>query len=202
MDQENANTFKIYFEQAYDVLLDMFIKRKYIDIKVLEDIKEQFYKFGISTLETQFQLGNFIISKQQVSQKSKKNNNNASISNDSNNVIILIADKSPQKLESIKKNEIYMGDWFYNPLDNERQSTYTILYKKNSGSYNNTENYNLSKNTLLEYYDIKESNLPKIDLYDKVSRFFDCNEGDIFKIERYSPRNGIQIYYRIVRSLT
>lgn len=196
MEQDNFNTFRHYFEQCYEVLLDMFLKRKYINN--IDDIKEDFYNFGISKYDNQITFSNYnlTIAKQQVSIKQKKGNNNLISKNENEtDVIILIPERSPQKLESVKKNEIYMGDWFYNPLENERQSKYTILYKKNI-------NYNEDiKTSLLDYYDIKETNLPKIDLYDKVSRFFDCNDGDILKIERFTPRNGIQIYYRIVRKL-
>jgi DNA-directed RNA polymerase subunit H (RpoH/RPB5) len=193
------NSFQNMFEISYDIIKDMFLKRKYINDS--SEIDENIFKeFGKNDDITEYKLNdNYIIIKGQQTSKStgkKKNSNQTNETKYSKykdiDVIILIADKSPTKKdsESLGDNviEIYLGDWTYNPLENDRQATFEIL---------NDE----QKQNLLSHYDIKDSNLPKMDINDKISRFYACKEKDIFKITRYTPRNGIQIYYRIVRSI-
>lgn len=196
------NTFANMFEICYETLIDMFIKRKYITEVQLNQIKDNFYNFGLNNkIETYDLTTSYVIKKIQTvtkstrQNKSKKENTDLSLSTGINpstigkNNILLYCDKSTAKKDNESTDnviEIYMGDWLYNPLLNERQSEYEKL---------DTEH----KQLLLEFYDIKETNLPKIDITDKISRFFDCKNGDILKITRYTSKNGIQYYYRIVR---
>jgi len=191
------NVFKSAFEMSYETLIEIFKHRKYSD----NIDKDEFYKFGMNESVDTFEIGIYTIKKSPVVSKNnrqnKKNSNQLPNYPTGTNVILLIPDESSSKKDSDNTNtnssvnivEIYMGDWYYNPLDNERQSQYEVL---------NTNQRQL----LLDYYDIKESNLPKIDINDKISQFFDCKNGDIFKITRYTSKNGIQFYYRIVRVIS
>lgn len=197
------NTFANMFEICYETLVDMFIKRKYITEVQLNQIKENFYNFGIDNkIETYDLTKSYFIKKIQTVTKSTRQNkskNNSSLTLNSSegqntigkNIILLYCDKSTAKKDNESTEnviEIYMGDWLYNPLLNERQSEYEKL---------DTE----QKQLLLEFYDIKETNLPKIDINEKISKFYDCKNGDILKITRYTSKNGIQYYYRIVRAI-
>jgi len=194
------NSFQNMFEISYDIIKDMLLKRKYIN-DIIEIDDNLFKEFGQNDILTEFKLNEqfMILKGQQVSKSTskKKNSNQTNETKYSKykdiNVIILIADKSPTKKDTESNGdnviEIYLGDWTYNPLIHDRQSTFEILNEE-------------QKHNLLSYYDIKDSNLPKMDINDKISRFFACKEKDIFKITRYTPKNGIQIYYRIVRTLS
>lgn len=193
------NTFANMFDMSYDVIKDMFLKRKYIqDIHEIDDAS--FKKFGEDDNQSEFKLNeNYMILKGQSNTKSsgKKKNSNQSAENKygkyKSNIILLFPDKSPSKkdTENVGNNivEIYLGDWFYNPLLHDRQSYFEILNEE-------------QKQILLSHYDIKDTNLPKMDIDDKISRFYACQEKDILKITRYTQKNGIQIYYRIVRTLS
>ena len=194
------NTFQNMFEISYEIIKDMFLKRKYINNSIEIDDNE-FKEFGKNDDIIEFKLNdNYIILKSQQVAKSSGKKKNSNQTNETKyskykdiNVIILVADKSPTKKDSDINGEnvveIYLGDWTYNPLIHDRQSTFEIL--------NDEQRHNL-----LSHYDIKDSNLPKMDINDKISRFFACKEKDIFKITRYTPKNGIQIYYRIIRTLS
>jgi len=202
------NKFKEQFNMSFEVLIDMFLKRKYITEEELKEMREDFKKFGDSS-EKEFILleEKCLIMKGQVSSKSsnknKKNIKTPLPTGKYDNMIILTPDK-PDKSQSKKENEInsqktgtngpkvniveiFMGEWLYNPLDNILQTEFIKLTEE-------------EKTILLSHYDIKDSNLPKMDINDKISKFYDCKEKDILKITRYNT-NGIQYYYRIVRSI-
>jgi DNA-directed RNA polymerase subunit H len=51
---------------------------------------------------------------------------------------------------------------------------------------------------VLEKFNIKPENLPKILLSDPAVKAINAKEGDILKIVRKSKTAGISIYYRIV----
>ena len=54
------------------------------------------------------------------------------------------------------------------------------------------------KNKLLEEYDIKQKNLPRIYVSDIIARYYNAKIGDIMEIERYNPNSGKSIIYRSV----
>jgi DNA-directed RNA polymerase subunit H len=54
------------------------------------------------------------------------------------------------------------------------------------------------KRTLLESFQIKESQLPKIKEADPAVKALGAKKGDVLKITRKSPSAGQSLYYRIV----
>lgn len=54
------------------------------------------------------------------------------------------------------------------------------------------------KNDLLEEYDCTLSELPKILIDDPISKYYDANVDDVFKIIRNNPITNKQIVYRVV----
>jgi DNA-directed RNA polymerase subunit H (RpoH/RPB5) len=105
---------------------------------------------------------------------------------------ILIITNTTKKLES-SENFIVLNldEWEYNPCNHVSQPTYFVL--------NDNE-----KKTLLSQYNIKESQIPKIDttnkeLYDKTGKFLGFMSGDIVKITRKTWTNGFQDYFRLVK---
>lgn len=125
--------------------------------------------------------------------KIQRNTSNANVSNSSQIVLtnqkIFVLTFSSKKYESEHKNDIYvinMDEWSYNPLEHVYQPLYRVLTDE-------------QKKKLLESFDIKESNIPKIDLKDKMARYFDLSVGEVLEIERNTIMNGEQKYYRIVK---
>lgn len=54
------------------------------------------------------------------------------------------------------------------------------------------------KKELLKIYKVKESQLPRIQENDPMSRHFGAKKGQVFEIKRFSETCGNSIYYRIV----
>ena len=54
------------------------------------------------------------------------------------------------------------------------------------------------KNDFKKIYDNDVSNLPKILLYDPISRYYNSKIGDIFRIKRPNISSGYSIFYRVV----
>ena len=55
------------------------------------------------------------------------------------------------------------------------------------------------KNDFLKLYKDQLSKIPFILQSDPITRYFNANVNDIFKIKRVSPTSGISYYYRIVK---
>ncbi len=54
------------------------------------------------------------------------------------------------------------------------------------------------KEELLERFNVKEQQLPKIYHNDPVVKELDASVGDVLKIERNSPTAGKAVYYRLI----
>ena len=55
------------------------------------------------------------------------------------------------------------------------------------------------KKDLLQTYDCKDTQIPRMVTSDFICRYFGTKPGDIFKIYRPSPSSGIYITYRVVK---
>jgi DNA-directed RNA polymerase subunit H (RpoH/RPB5) len=123
--------------------------------------------------------------KKVIAENVKKNKINSIPDINENHILFFTT--SNKKYETSGNIEIInMDEWFYNPMDHIHQPTFSILTSE-------------EKSTLFRMYQIKESNLPKIDSKDRVSKYYGAKIGDIFKIERNTEMNGTQLYYRIVK---
>jgi DNA-directed RNA polymerase subunit H (RpoH/RPB5) len=80
----------------------------------------------------------------------------------------------------------YMDDILYNPLDHECQSNYLLIDDSR-------------KQALLERYNIKETNIPRMDITDAVSVYLGFYSNYVVEIEKNTKMNGLQKYYRIVK---
>lgn len=57
------------------------------------------------------------------------------------------------------------------------------------------------KNNFIKSYDIKLEHLPIISFTDPMTRYYNANIGDVFRIIRNSPATGKSFYYRIVKKI-
>lgn len=94
-----------------------------------------------------------------------------------------------KKLESEPQHRIFViniDEWYYNPYRHFKQPRFMYVPKE-------------KKLELIERYDVKESGLPKMDIKDKIARYFDFLPGDMVEILRTTEMSGIQVCYRVVR---
>lgn len=83
-------------------------------------------------------------------------------------------------IEYFKENELYL-----NKLEHFLVPKYSVLSES-------------EKKEVLEYYKIKEYQLPKQSIDDPITKHFGAKKGQVFKIIRISETCGEYIYYRIV----
>lgn len=63
------------------------------------------------------------------------------------------------------------------------------------------EHYILSEDERLEFiksYQITRDTLPKLEIYDPISRYYNMKTGDVVKITRNNALSGKEFYYRVV----
>lgn len=107
-------------------------------------------------------------------------------------------------LESVQRQYykvINLDEWFYNPMNHDTQPNIQVLDK-------------VGKEELLKKYNIKDSQLPKMDCSiregekkdgdrdikgDVLGRYLGLSTGDVVEIKRKTQMNGIQVCYRIVK---
>lgn len=54
------------------------------------------------------------------------------------------------------------------------------------------------RNDFIKSYQITRDKLPKLEIYDAISRYYNMQIGDIVRIHRNSPMTGKAVYYRVV----
>lgn len=107
-------------------------------------------------------------------------------------------------LESVQRQYykiINLDEWFYNPINHVNQPDIQVLDKD-------------AKEVLLKIYNIKDSQLPKMDCSiregekkdgdrdikgDVLGRYLGLSTGEVIEIKRKTQMNGIQVCYRIVK---
>lgn len=182
---------KLYNLPEWNEFLTQFIKRVINgEREFLFELNENMYIY----YEYVFENG-----EQPPATKGRKNNINDykanikknHLTNDKGKYVLIITNMN-KKLES-SENYIVLNldEWEYNPCNHIYQPQYMVL--------NDVE-----KKTLLNVYNIKESQIPKMDLtnkelYDKTGKFLGFMTGDIIRIRRKTWTNGFQDYFRIVK---
>lgn len=93
-------------------------------------------------------------------------------------------------------------------INTETQSYKLELFTFSEKSFNLPEHILVPKHELIrnpnkikeiiKIYKCNRDNLPKIFINDPVSRYYNAERGQLFKIYRTCPTSGIEIYYRIV----
>lgn len=192
LEREKAfSTKKIYNLPDWESFLNNFLK------KIMNGEREIFYELN----EYMYIYFEFVFEngEQPPATKGKKNNihdyktliRKNHLPNDKGKYILIITNLS-KKLES-SENFIVLNldEWDYNPCNHVFQPSYLVL--------NDNE-----KKLLLTQYNIKESQIPKMDLtnkelYDKTGKFLGFMTGDIIKITRKTWTNGFQDYFRLVK---
>lgn len=101
-------------------------------------------------------------------------------------VIFLVVSRKKALEYHPKMVVYYMDDILYNPLDHECQANYLVVCDSR-------------KQALLERYNIKETNIPRMDLNDIVSVYLGFQSNYVIEIEKKTKMNGNQKYYRIVK---
>lgn len=189
--QKAFTSKKLYNLPEWNEFLTQFIKRVMNgEREFLFELNENMYIY----YEYVFENG-----EQPPATKGRKNNINDykvnikknHLPNDKGKYVLIITNMN-KKLES-SDNYIVLNldEWEYNPCNHIYQPQYMVL--------NDAE-----KKTLLNVYNIKESQIPKMDLtnkelYDKTGKFLGFMTGDIIRIRRKTWTNGFQDYFRIVK---
>ncbi len=174
-----------------DNVLDMFFDRKLIS---KEKYNEYQKAFTSKLLDDEFKIKasnndvyeiiflKNIIKKQQVlkiiEDKTKKY------------ILIIMDPKIAKYFKDVKKIE-----------NVEVFSDFQLLINPTKNIYLSQEHILLNddeKNDLLEEYDCTLSELPKILIDDPISKYYDANVDDVFKIIRNNPITNKQIVYRVV----
>lgn len=189
--QKAFTSKKLYNLPEWNEFLTRFIKR------VLNGEREFLFELN----ENMFIYYEYVFEhgEQPPATKGKKNNINDykalikknHLPNDKGKYVLIITNLN-KKLES-SENYIVLNldEWDYNPCNHIYQPQYMVL--------NDAE-----KKSLLHVYNIKESQIPKMDLtnkelYDKTGKFLGFMTGDIIRIRRKTWTNGFQDYFRIVK---
>lgn len=118
----------------------------------------------------------------------KKIDNIDKIIKDDNHKVFIVYDIQKKIWEQLVKFNIevfYDIDLMINTIDHDLVPEHTLLTKEEI-------------NKLLKSYTCSLNQLPKIHLYDMISRYYNAKVNDVFRIKRKNISSGHSIYYRIV----
>jgi len=109
------------------------------------------------------------------------------INNKKYNIFIInnIQNKIWEQLISYNIEVFYNYEFMINLIDHDIVPEHKLLSKE-------------EENDFIKLYNNEISNLPKILLYDPISRYYNSKIGDIFRIKRPNISSGYSIFYRVV----
>jgi len=130
-------------------------------------------------------LVNFIDAK--ITSIKKIDNIDKIIINNKHNIFIInsIQNKIWEQLINYDIEVFYNFEFMINIIDHDIVPEHQLLLEK-------------EKEEFIKMYENELSNLPKILLYDPISRYYNSKIGDIFRIKRPNISSGYSIFYRIV----
>lgn len=173
-------------------ILHMFIERKLIDPNKLNDIYNKLIKninevttFEVKLLNDKTLLVNFIDFK---ITSLKKIDNIDKLINDGKHKVFVIVDiqrKIWEELINYNIEVFYNYELMHNLIDHDLVPEHSVLSEE-------------EKEELFKSYICNRKQLPKILLYDRVSRYYNVKVNDVFRIKRKNLSSGNSIYYRIV----
>ena len=109
------------------------------------------------------------------------------INNKKYNIFIInnIQNKIWEQLISYNIEVFYNYEFMINLIDHDIVPEHKLLKKE-------------KENDFIKLYNNEISNLPKILLYDPISRYYNSKVGNIFRIKRPNISSGYSIFYRVV----
>ena len=151
---------------------------------IIKKINELSY-FELKLNNNKNLLVNFIDAK--ITSIKKIDNIDKIIINNKYNIFIInsIQNKIWEQLINYNIEVFYNFEFMVNIIDHDIVPEHQLLLEK-------------EKKEFIEMYENELSNLPKILLYDPISRYYNSKVGDIFRIKRPNISSGYSIFYRIV----
>lgn len=173
-------------------ILHMFSERKLLEKNNIEKIYNNIIKsdkelstFEIKLLDNKILSVNFIEFK--ITSLKKIDNIEKIINNGKHNLFVIknIQKKIWEQLINYNIEVFFKYELMVNIIDHELVPEHTILTEE--------ENKELHKS-----YICTNKQLPKIQIYDIISRYYNAKLKDVFKIKRKNISSGYSIYYRVV----
>jgi len=170
---------KIIFQNA----LKMLFNREEIS-------KEDYNKYNEKVEKERkyyYKLGNFLLKYFESETTKKDEHYNDLIKNDIKKILIVQNKNIINKFINYPNTEIFTkDDMMIDLISNILQPKYIKLTDE-------------EKKTFYEDFNVLNSQIPILLYTDKVRKYFNYNIGDIIKIIRNNPINGVSISYRIVK---
>ena len=171
----------------------MFSSRNLIEEKNIQEYLKKIEKEYKDLSKIEFPLNNektasvtFIDSK--ITSLKKIDNIENIVQNDKHNIFVVskIQNKIWETLISYNIEIFFKHEFMINLIDHDLIPEHQLLSEE-------------EKSEILGLYDNQINKLPSILLYDPVSRYFNANINDIFRIKRPSITSGYTVYYRVVK---